>query len=216
MTLDYDDLLNSIMSSLDRIKQVDVKDIPNIDLYMDQLLTFMDDSLHKSVRRPGADKILTKTMINNYAKNDLLPPPVKKKYSKDHIIILIFIYYYKSILSINDIHTLLKPMRDRFGDTDKEVNLKDIYQMIYDEQDDIIDNLKKDIEKKYKVAIDDTFPDAPEDERAELQLLNFISMLSYDVFMKKLLIETMLDHVESVCMNKADTKGGKESRKKKK
>ncbi|WP_026497211.1 DUF1836 domain-containing protein [Butyrivibrio sp. WCD3002] len=215
MTLDYDDLLNSIMGSLDRIKQVDVNDIPNIDLYMDQLLTFMDDSLHKSVRRPGADKILTKTMINNYAKNDLLPPPVKKKYSKDHIIILIFIYYYKSILSINDIHTLLKPMRDRFGNTDKTVDLKDIYRMIYDEQDDIIENLKKDIENKYKVAID-TFPDAPEDERAELQLLNFISMLSYDVFMKKLLIETMLDHVEKVCMNKSDEKNGKESRKKKK
>ena len=215
MTLDYDDLLNSIMGSLDRIKQVDVKDIPNIDLYMDQLLTFMDDSLHKSVRRPGTDKILTKTMINNYAKNDLLPPPVKKKYSKDHIIILIFIYYYKSILSINDIHTLLKPMRERFGDTDKKVDLKDIYQMIYDEQDEIIASLKEDIENKYKAAID-TFTDAPEDEKAELQLLNFISMLSYDVFMKKLLIETMLDHVEMVCMKKTDAKSGKESRKKKK
>ena len=215
MTLDYDDLLNSIMGSLDRIKQVDVKDIPNIDLYMDQLLTFMDDSLHKSVRRPGTDKILTKTMINNYAKNDLLPPPVKKKYSKDHIIILIFIYYYKSILSINDIHTLLKPMRERFGETDKKVDLKDIYQMIYDEQDEIIASLKEDIENKYKAAID-TFTDAPEDEKAELQLLNFISMLSYDVFMKKLLIETMLDHVEMVCMKKTDAKSGKESRKKKK
>ena len=53
MTLDYDDFLNSIMASMDRTKQVDVNDIPNIDLYMDQLLTFMDESLRKSARHPG-------------------------------------------------------------------------------------------------------------------------------------------------------------------
>jgi hypothetical protein len=128
MTLDYDDLLNSIMKSLDRIKQVDVNDIPNIDLYMDQLLPFMEENLKKSVRHPGVDKILTKTMINNYAKNDLLPPPVKKKYSKDHIILLIFIYYYKNMLSINDIKTLLGPVYEKFGKDDEDINLKDIYR----------------------------------------------------------------------------------------
>ena len=69
MTLDYDDLLNSIMASLDRTRQVDVEEIPNIDLYMDQLLTFIEESLRRSSRHPGADKILTKTMINNYVKN---------------------------------------------------------------------------------------------------------------------------------------------------
>ena len=56
------------------------EDIPNIDLYMDQVTTFMDSQLATSKRHED-DKILTKTMINNYAKNDLLPPPEKKKYS---------------------------------------------------------------------------------------------------------------------------------------
>ena len=46
-------------------------------------------------------------MINNYAKNDLLPPPIKKKYSKEHVLLLIFIYYYKGILSISDIQKVL-------------------------------------------------------------------------------------------------------------
>ena len=54
-------------------------DIPNIDLYMDQVTTFMEKELASSKRHED-DKILTKTMINNYAKNNLLPPPVKKKY----------------------------------------------------------------------------------------------------------------------------------------
>ena len=114
MKINTEDLLNSIIESLDRIAYVKSEDIPNIDLYMDQVTTFMESRLKSSTRNPGEDKILTKTMINNYAKNDLLPPPVKKKYSKDHVMMLIFIYYYKGILSINDIQTLLKPISDKF------------------------------------------------------------------------------------------------------
>ena len=108
MTIDREDLLNSILKSLDRIEYIKLEDIPNIDLYMDQVTTFMEEHLRSTVRYPGEDKILTKTMINNYAKNNLLPPPVKKKYSKEHVLLLIFIYYYKGILTINDIQALLK------------------------------------------------------------------------------------------------------------
>ena len=108
MTISTEDLLNSIMESFDRIDYIKTADIPNIDLYMDQVTTFMDHRL-KSTTRQETDKILTKTMINNYAKNDLLPPPVKKKYSKDHLLVLIFIYYFKGFLSISDIQELLQP-----------------------------------------------------------------------------------------------------------
>ena len=69
---------------------------------MDQVTTFMNGHLASSKRNPD-DKILTKTMINNYAKNQLLPPPEKKKYSKEHQLLLIFIYYFKNILTIQDI-----------------------------------------------------------------------------------------------------------------
>ena len=79
MTIDTKDLLNSIMASFDRIGHIRPEDIPNIDLYMDQVTTFMDRKLKNTTRNPDNDKILTKTMINNYANNDLLPPPVKKK-----------------------------------------------------------------------------------------------------------------------------------------
>ena len=58
------------MDSLDRIQHIKVEDIPNIDLYMDQVTTFMENKLKSSVRNPEEDKVLTKTMINNYAKND--------------------------------------------------------------------------------------------------------------------------------------------------
>lgn len=112
MTIDSENILNSILSSLERIDYIKPTEIPNIDLYMDQVTTFMDSQLATSKRHED-DKILTKTMINNYAKNDLLPPPEKKKYSKEHVLTLIFIYYFKSILSISDIQSILNPITDQ-------------------------------------------------------------------------------------------------------
>ena len=53
-------------------------ELPDFELYMDQVTTFMDERLKNTTRNPGGDKILTKTMINNYAKNNLLPSPNKK------------------------------------------------------------------------------------------------------------------------------------------
>ena len=62
------------------------EDLPNIELYMDQVTTFLEEQL-KNTKRFEEDKIFTKTMINNYTKNHLLPPSNKKKYSRNHMIL---------------------------------------------------------------------------------------------------------------------------------
>ena len=131
MDNDTKKFLSDLLAELQRIDYVRPEDIPNIDLYMDQVTKFMDSKLKKTTRYPSEDKILTKTMINNYAKNDLLPPPVKKKYSKEHMILLIMIYYYKGILSINDIQTLLNPITEKYFQTAGEINLGSIYEEIF-------------------------------------------------------------------------------------
>ncbi len=192
MTIDREDLINSIIDSLGRIQHIDLEDIPNIDLYMDQVTTFMESKLRNSTRKPDEDKILTKTMINNYAKNDLLPPPVKKKYSKEHILVLIFIYYFKGILSIGDIQKLLKPITEKYFQTSKEMNLGSIYEEVFSLEKGAIADLQENIIKKFDLS-QDTFKEAPEEDREMLQLFSFISMLSYDVYVKKLLIEKMID-----------------------
>ena len=84
---------------------------------MDQVTTFMDKQMASS-KRYEDDKVLTKTMINNYAKNNLLPSPEKKKYTKEHLLVLTFIYYLKVSLSIKDIEMLLRPVTDRYFHTD--------------------------------------------------------------------------------------------------
>ena len=100
MTIDVQNLMQSIMDSMDRIEYIKAEDIPDIDLYMDQVTTFMDSRLKNTTRHPDEDKVLTKTMINNYAKNKLLPPPEKKRYSREHILMLIFIYYFNFSIAI--------------------------------------------------------------------------------------------------------------------
>ena len=196
MTIDNDDLLNSILASLGRIDTISLDEIPNIDLYMDQLTSFMDERLKKTTRHPGEDKILTKTMINNYAKNDLLPPPVKKKYSKDHLSLLIVIYYLKSILSISDIQTLIEPLKRRFDGAEDKLDLSRIYETLYQLQEESLEPVKEDITKRYERAMK-TFDDADinEEEQKKMRLFSFITLLSYDVYVKKLLIEKILDNM---------------------
>lgn len=192
MTIDRENLLKSILDSLGRIDHIELADIPNIDLYMDQVTTFMETRLKSSTRNPEGDKILTKTMINNYAKNDLLPPPVRKKYSREHILLLIFIYYYKGILSINDIQTLLKPLTEKYFHASGPLDLGAIYEEVFSLENDEIADLQENIVRKFTLS-QETFKNAPEDEQEVLQLFSFISMLSYDVYVKKLLIEKMID-----------------------
>ncbi|MCM1039584.1 MAG: DUF1836 domain-containing protein [Roseburia sp.] len=195
MTINIEDLLNSILGSLDRIAYIKSEDIPNIDLYMDQVTTFMESRLRSTTRHPGTDKILTKTMINNYAKNDLLPPPVKKKYSKDHVLLLIFIYYYKGILSISDIQELLAPVTERFFNTEAEFDLETVYETVFGLEQGQTEALKKDIIEKFHLS-EETFQEAPKESQEFLRIFSFICMLSFDVYTKKLLIEKLIDSLQ--------------------
>lgn len=191
MTIDSKDLLNSILESISRIDYVKSGDIPNIDLYMDQVTSFMEKQLN-STKRYEEDKILTKTMINNYAKNDLLPAPVKKKYSKEHLLLLTFIYYFKNILSMKDIEMLLKPITKKYFHADSEVDMARIYDEVCAFELERTKLLQKDIELMYHNSME-TFSDVPEEDRESLQFFSFICSLSLDVYVKKLLIEKLID-----------------------
>lgn len=205
MTINIEDLINSIKGSVDRIEYIKAMDIPDIGLYVDQVTTFMESHLKNTTRDPAADKILTKTMINNYAKNDLLPPPSKKKYSRDHVLLLIFIYYYKGILSISDIQELLTPITERYFENGKEFDLSRVYEEVFGLEREQKDVLKADVEEKFQIA-QKTFEDAPEEDREFLKIYSFICMLSFDVYVKRLLIEKMIDGF-------TDKRGGEKKKK---
>ncbi len=80
--------------------------IPDIDLYMDQIITIFDQNLGGN-KRYEDDKLLTKTMINNYSKEGVLKPIKGKKYTKEHIIQMLLIYNMKNTLTIQEIKRVL-------------------------------------------------------------------------------------------------------------
>lgn len=192
MGLDKHEYIMEIIRSLQDIDYIKPAQIPNIDLYMDQVTTFMDEHLYASKRHPD-DKLLTKTMINNYTKNNLLPSPSKKKYSKEHMLLLIFIYYFKNILSINDIQKLFGPLTERFYSQKDRISLEDIYSEIFNLEKAQIDILVKDVIRKSTKSMD-TFQNVEDEEDREfLQTFAFICMLSFDVYTKKMIIEHLID-----------------------
>ncbi len=184
-------ILKEILGDFSALDYIRPEDVPDIPLYMDQITTFMDAQL-KSCKRYPDDKILTKTMINNYTKNDLIPPPVKKKYSKEHLLLLIFVYYFKDFLSISDIEALLKPLTDKYFNSTDSLSLSAIYEDIYKLEQSQVDIMVKDIIRRYNMA-QQAFPDAKKKDEEYLHTFAFICLLSFDVYVKKQLIEHLTD-----------------------
>lgn len=192
MKIDTNDILNSILESLDHVDYIKPEEIPNIDLYMDQVTTFMDEHF-SSTKRYEDDKILTKTMINNYTKNNLLPPSIKKKYSKEHVLLLIFIYYFKSILSIRDIETILKPLREKYFSKESPLELSDLYREICEMEKSRVEPLKESVREAYSKSRSAFEKMSDGEDRENLQLFAFMCSLSFDVYLKKLMIEKIID-----------------------
>ena len=93
-------------------------ELPDIDLYLDQVVTFIDKYLSNYIKtdteKNSDDKeekvttCVTKTMINNYVKQNIMEPPVKKKYNQKHLAYLFVICILKQVYSISDIDKLIK------------------------------------------------------------------------------------------------------------
>lgn len=193
MDMTKEEYIKGMIDDLKDVKYIMPDDIPNIDLYMDQVTTFMDKHL-KSSKRYSEDKLLTKTMINNYTKNELLPPPNRKKYSKEHMYLLIFIYYFKNILSINDIQNIFNPLTMRYYGDGSKIKLEDIYTEIFRLEKEQTEFLTKDMVRKMTKA-KESFKDVKAQEDYDfLTMFSFICMLCFDVYMRKHMIEQIIDH----------------------
>ena len=97
--------LKQMIDALNFKEKIELDSIPNLDLYMDQVITLFEEKLNHN-KRYETDRLLTKTMINNYIKDKLLMPAVKKKYTKEHMLLMILLYDLKQILTIGDIKGL--------------------------------------------------------------------------------------------------------------
>ncbi|WP_368293101.1 DUF1836 domain-containing protein [Dehalobacter sp. TBBPA1] len=133
MMIEFDEaVLDQLIEELSLTEDIAISEIPDIELYMEQLTTFMESKLESQVNGTP-EKVLTKTMINNYTKAGIVMPPVNKKYTKRHIILLILIYNLKNILSIKDIKSLFGPVLNNIATPDDDlITLEEIYTTFLD------------------------------------------------------------------------------------
>lgn len=169
--------INEILQALMVNPIISADKIPDIQLYMDQVTTFAEDNL-SPLKRNEEDKLLTKTMINNYAKFNLIKPPIKKKYDKDSIINLILIYHLKNIISINDIKTIL-------NNVDEGEN-----QQLYE----IFTEMQKNNEESFKEEFtEDFFKLIPQDLDEKKAQIFMALMLINQANLRKQVAERLID-----------------------
>lgn len=131
------DIIKEILDELFKKNIIDISNIPNIDLYVDQLTSFIEENTFSN-----KENNLTKPMINNYCKNKIIPPSTKKKYDKNHIMMLIIIYNTKSIISISD----LKKIFDTFSENEITDYYNTINKLIISSNENFAENIFEDLE----------------------------------------------------------------------
>lgn len=137
--------INQLIEQLGLESNLTLEDIPHIDLYMDQVIQLFENKFADS-KRNDEEKVLTKTMINNYAKGKLIFPIKNKKYSKEHLILISLIYQLKGALSINDIKITLDGMNKKI--IREEIELDSFYENYLQLTDKNAEDFKVDIEER--------------------------------------------------------------------
>jgi Domain of unknown function (DUF1836) len=174
-----------------------IEEMPDLDLYMDQIIQIFESKLEKS-KRNEEDKVLTKTMINNYAKGKLFFPIQNKKYSKNHLILISLIYQLKGALSINDIKATLDKLNEKI--IEEELDVENIYQSYIKLSNRNVERFYQDIEKSADEVKAEVSKQEDDDSSYLEQLLLIASVVNMSNFYRRLaekLVDSLDDDDES-------------------
>ena len=209
----YEEFIKKISEEFAEHSIIPADDFPNMRLYSDQVVGFINSEL--SLYGKSGGDVLTKTMLSNYVKNELLPPPEKKKYDKEQMVMLELILCLKNAYKMDDIKTLMKPFVDSRKDAfDEGVNFTELYEKlepIYAEKrKEMAEGLIKDIDV-VKDALRDT--GLNDDDMTEMFL--YIMIIAMQIDTAKFIGKTLIREYYG---NKGDDpkKSGKSAKKKSK
>lgn len=138
--------INKLLETLHLEKNITLEDIPNVDLYVDQVVQLFENT-YADTTRTDNEKVLTKTMINNYAKGKLFIPIKNKKYSKEHMILISLIYQLKGVLSINDIKSSLENINESLL-SDDSFELNTLYKDYLSLTENNVESFKQDVNSR--------------------------------------------------------------------
>ncbi|MBT2662089.1 DUF1836 domain-containing protein [Bacillus sp. ISL-45] len=170
------DNLEQLLAELNLENNIALEEIPEIDLYMDQVIQLFEKKFGSSTRNED-EKVLTKTMINNYAKGKLFFPIKNKKYSKEHLILISLIYQLKGGLSIQDIKQTLKGINEKTEAG--EIPLGQFYQSFLNLHNKNIEIFNEDVhktEQEVKREVERLGADEPEELETILLIASLINI----------------------------------------
>lgn len=98
--------INNWLDELDNFKYPSYESLPDIDLYMEQLIMYLDREL-KVFKTSSLDKVITPFMINNYVKGEIISAPITKKYNREHIAQINETCSLKQVLTVSEIKQIL-------------------------------------------------------------------------------------------------------------
>jgi DNA-binding transcriptional MerR regulator len=171
--------LADLLAELGLENNIALEDIPEIDLYMDQVIQLFERNFGSSTRNED-EKVLTKTMINNYAKGKLFFPIKNKKYSKEHLILISLIYQLKGGLSIQDIKQTLQGLNEKTETGD--IPLGQFYQSFLNLHEKNIEIFNEDVlktEQDVNQEVERLEADDPEDLETILLIASLINISNF-------------------------------------
>ncbi len=112
-------ILNNWLNELASFSYKDYQDLPDIDLYMDQVVTFLEKQL-AIFQTSSLDKQITSSMINNYVKGGVVSAPISKKYNREHLALIEEVCTLKQVLTIAEVKQIIDE-RYRKEDVEKDV-----------------------------------------------------------------------------------------------
>ncbi|HEK9100869.1 DUF1836 domain-containing protein [Bacillus pfraonensis] len=181
--------IQNLLETLHLEKNITLEDIPNVDLYVDQVVQLFENNYGDTTRTED-EKVLTKTMINNYAKGKLFIPIKNKKYSREHMILISLIYQLKGALSINDIKSSLANLNERLINEDT-FELDTLYKDYLELTETNVENFKRDVDNR--VAEVTTVASCKDKELEKFLLLtSFVTMSN----MYRRLAEKLVDDLK--------------------
>ncbi|MEH7304781.1 DUF1836 domain-containing protein [Neobacillus drentensis] len=189
--------INQIIEQLGLEANLALEEIPQLDLYMDQVIQLFENKFMESKRNED-DKVLTKTMINNYAKGKLIFPIQNKKYSKEHLILMSLIYQLKGALSINDIKTTLAGINQKI--INEEIDLHAFYTSYLHLTRQNVEDFKVDIEER----VTDVNEEISGDEKGNSPYLEKVLMISSLVHMSNLYRKVAEKLVDEIIVQKEE------------
>lgn len=185
-----------LLQELELNNYLSLEDIPEIDLYMDQVIQLFEKKFAGN-KRNSDEKIMTKTMINNYAKGKLFFPIQNKRYTKEHLILISLIYHLKGTLSIGDIKDLLQPLNKKVSAG--ELNLEQLYESFLHIRKRDVQETTEGMRKDITVAEEQAEQHAEADRAYIQRLLLIASFANISNFYKRAaekLIDDMNDEEE--------------------